>query len=208
MYYDRPHERDERYARRLVFDANREMAQFTRQYQEAKRRNDQGRYLEANEQRTAVLDELARMSEEIPNLPNEAQGMVEEARVRVRECLDSHPEFPPPLINNETAVETHAKRLTRGQTSSEIVPRTKSKIAVGGSTGSERVTENKPTHPPQFLRELRGENIEIDQKEDSPFHPTPTSGRRSIIKRRAIQASALPSTIEKFNDHNNHKIGR
>ena len=82
MYYDQPQERGDRFARRIVYDANREIAQFVSQYQEAKKRNDQGLYLEANVQRTAVQSEIERIKIEIPELPEECQAVVEEAKAR------------------------------------------------------------------------------------------------------------------------------
>ena len=162
MYYDAPPAMDERYARRTIFIANRELAHFIKLYTEARERNDRGFYIGANQQRAVVAAELARLGEEATQLPDQCQGMVEEVRAKIRESLDSHPEFPPPLINNDTAVEAYTRRVTKGQTSSEIVANLKNPNGViQGSVVKETENLTSPTHP--------------------PIH----AGNRSVIHRRA-----------------------
>ena len=76
--------------------------------------------MEANQQRAVVIAEQARLSEDRAELPDESQGIVEEAIEKIQQYLDSRPEFPPPLVHNETARKEYTKRLARGQTASEI----------------------------------------------------------------------------------------
>ena len=106
---------DERYARRLVMDANYEARRFVDIYREVQAKNDQGLYVQANDSRQTVATEQIRLTMEHSELPLVSQGLVLEASARLQLLLDERPAFPDPLLNNVTARETYVKRLTHGQ---------------------------------------------------------------------------------------------
>ena len=100
MYYDLPPVNDERYARRLVFDADSALNSFRQIYEEARAKSDQGLYRRANDVRTAVMDWVAHLRSEYPKVPVEGQKLMVSACVRIQGGLDRLPVFPTQLVNS------------------------------------------------------------------------------------------------------------
>ena len=104
--------KDERYARRLVMDADSEARRFVTLYREAQEKNDQKLYEQANDSRRTVVIEQARLVAEHAELPLASHGLVLEAGDRIRRLLEEFPAFPDPRADDVIARETYARKLT------------------------------------------------------------------------------------------------
>ena len=117
-------------------------------YREAQEKNDQGLYEQANNSRITVAAELTRLMTEHSELPLASQGLVLEAGERLQRLLEECPAFPDPLVNNVTARETYARRLSHGRISEivngQINPR---RVIDGSVTNSSKQNNHSPLQP-------------------------------------------------------------
>ena len=81
-------------------------------------------------------------------LPLFSQGLVLEASAHLQLLLDERPVFPDPLVNNVTARETYARRLSHGRISEivngQINPR---RVIDGSVTNSSKQNNHSPLQP-------------------------------------------------------------
>ena len=101
--------KDERYARRLVMDADSEARRFVNLNKEAQEKNDQGLYEQLNDSRRTVAAEHARLIAEHSELPLASHGLVLESAERLRRLLEEFPDVSDPQADNVTDEETYAR---------------------------------------------------------------------------------------------------
>ena len=172
------------------------------QYKEAGEKNDLGLYLGANDLRTAVEREVARLETEYHEVSLEAQGLMLDSCVRIQRDLDRIPVFPTPLVNNDDARKTYVQRMSEEHTTSVILePQRNPKGVIGGS-----VTIDSST--PQFDSRHRSaitrhcneeEELSIDHSFVSLTNPSgyQRNDEKSAVNDEAESISCVGAAVNK-----------
>ena len=92
--------KDERYARRIVINADGEARRYVNLNKEVQEKNDQGLYEQLNDSRRTVAAEHARLIAELSELPLASHGLVLESAERLRRLLEEFPDVSDPQADN------------------------------------------------------------------------------------------------------------
>ena len=97
MYYDMEPKGDSRHARAILGSLTKELALFLDKHKKAKRTNDAGYFVAANDARTQVKIARIAVIEQIKDFQPAMQDQMEKALGRVQVSLEQNPPFPEPL---------------------------------------------------------------------------------------------------------------
>ena len=153
-FYARPPVMDKRNIRKKANDAESALRSFRRNYQEAKDENKKDFYEKSNTERSELLNMFSDLEKIMLEIPLEESEPILKAMSRIKETLESHPMFPPPLLREE---RQEFPFLTRKQsdTTSEVFH---SRKTVSKRPKSLVASERKPSPiliPFQVLAEMR-----------------------------------------------------
>ena len=111
---------DQRHVRKKVNEAEALLRAFRRNYQEAKDENKREFFEKSNIDRTQLTDTFQELENVFNSLSPSDFEPVQKVVSRIKETLETHPEFPPPLLRR--GEEEKIPFLTRKQpdTSSDI----------------------------------------------------------------------------------------
>ena len=124
-FYERPPEKNARYARTLARNSSEEITKFEKLYVAAMEKNDRGKYEESNCLRESLVTLQRDLEAEIDTIPPGCQGELVRVMRRLDATLESCRTFPPPLLNSpdaraalevrtaRTAASDHADRRAR-----------------------------------------------------------------------------------------------
>ena len=97
-FYAQPPALDQRHVRRKVNEAEALLRAFRRNYQEAKDENKKELFEKSNVDRTQLTDTCQELTNAFKTLSPPDFEPIHRVVSRIEETLDTHPEFPPPLL--------------------------------------------------------------------------------------------------------------